>query len=147
MLRISPMSPILASPMAKWCPVPFIIGPINGGLPFPKEVMYAQKKEREWLSPLRKFHRYLPYAKSSYKSAAAILAGFQHTFDGLPKKSLPQGDQFPEIGYDPALFHPAAEIPSAANSGSSSSGASSLVKPPTRWSRPSPRTRPSASIS
>jgi len=113
-LRISPMSPILASPMAKWCPVPFIIGPINGGLPFPKEVMYAQKKEREWLSPLRKFHRYLPYAKSSYESAEAILAGFQHTIDGLPKNSLPQAINFPEIGYDPTLFHPAAEIPSAA---------------------------------
>jgi glycosyltransferase involved in cell wall biosynthesis len=110
-LRISPMSPILVSPMAKWCPVPFIIGPVNGGLPFPKEVMYAQKKEREWLNPLRKFHKHLPYAKSSYNHAAAILAGFQHTFDGLPEKSLENAINFPEIGYDPELFHPAAELP------------------------------------
>jgi len=111
-LRISPMSPILVSPMAKWCPVPFIVGPVNGGLPFPKEVMYAQKKEREWLNPLRKFHKHLPYAKSSYNHAAAILAGFQHTFDGLPKPSLKNAINYPEIGYDPELFHPAENLPS-----------------------------------
>ena len=113
-LRISPMSPILVSPMAKWCPVPFIIGPVNGGLPFPKEVMYAQKKEREWLNPLRRFHKHLPYAQSSYNSAAAILAGFKHTLDGLPENSLAKAINFPEIGYDPALFRPAAEMPPAA---------------------------------
>ncbi|MGI9240383.1 MAG: glycosyltransferase family 4 protein [Verrucomicrobiales bacterium] len=110
-LRISPMSPILVSPMAKWCPVPFIVGPVNGGLPFPKEVMYAQKKEREWLNPLRKFHRHLPYAQSSYNSSDAILAGFQHTIDGLPESSLHKVINFPEIGYDPSLFHPAATMP------------------------------------
>ncbi|MFT4548640.1 MAG: glycosyltransferase involved in cell wall biosynthesis [Verrucomicrobiales bacterium] len=110
-LRISPMSPILVSPMAKWCPVPFIIGPVNGGLPFPKEAISVQKKEREWLNPLRKFHNYLPYAKSSYNSAAAILAGFQHTFDGLPEKSLKNAINYPEIGYDPDLFFPAEKLP------------------------------------
>ena len=110
-LRISPMSPILVSPMAKWCPVPFIIGPVNGGLPFPKEVMHVQKKEREWLNPVRKFHRYLPYAQSSYKHAAAILAGFQHTFDSLPAASRKNAINFPEIGYDPKLFYPAETLP------------------------------------
>ena len=110
-IRISPMSPILVSPMANWCPVPFIIGPVNGGLPFPKEVLSVQKKEREWLNPLRNFAKHLPYAQSSYKNAAAILAGFQHTFDNLPEKSLKNAINYPEIGYDPDLFFPADKMP------------------------------------
>ena len=110
-LRISPMSPILVSPLAKWSPVPFIIGPVNGGLAFPKEMSFAQKEEREWLNPLRRFHKLLPYARSSYRHAAAILAGFEHTFNGLPKDALKNAINFPEVGFDPNLFYPSDVLP------------------------------------
>src|SRR5262249_59057836 len=30
--RLTPMSPTLPSPMATWSPVPFVLGPLNGGL-------------------------------------------------------------------------------------------------------------------
>ena len=31
--RITPMSPTQPSPMAAWSPIPFLLGPLNGGLP------------------------------------------------------------------------------------------------------------------
>ena len=34
--RLTPMSPTLPSPMAKWSPIPFILGPLNGGLKWPR---------------------------------------------------------------------------------------------------------------
>ncbi|MDY7020536.1 MAG: glycosyl transferase family 1, partial [Cyanobacteriota bacterium] len=30
--RVTPMSPTIPSPLAQWSPVPFILGPLNGGL-------------------------------------------------------------------------------------------------------------------
>jgi glycosyltransferase involved in cell wall biosynthesis len=105
-LRLSPMSPVLPSPMARWCPVPFVVGPVNGGLPFPKQVHGALAREREWLNPLRSLSRYFPYARSSYRAAAAILVGFQHTVDRLPADTRDKMIPFPEIGYDPELFYP-----------------------------------------
>ncbi len=47
-LRITPVAPVLPSPWARWLAslqVPFIIGPINGGLPFPKGYEQAQKQK------------------------------------------------------------------------------------------------------
>ena len=35
--RLTPMSPTLPSPMAAWSPVPFVLGPLNGGLRWPRE--------------------------------------------------------------------------------------------------------------
>ena len=112
--RISPMSPTLPSPIAKWSPIPVVIGPINGGLPFPNRSVDAIRKEREWLLPLRKAVRHLPYYHSSYKNAAAILAGFQHTKDDLPSGLDERVVNFPEIGFDPEIFYPAEEVPDAA---------------------------------
>lgn len=107
-LRVSPVSPVLPSPMAKWCPVPFVLGPVNGGLPFPQEVKGSGAREREWLSPVRQLSRYLPYGKSSYRCADAILVGFQHTIDSLPADARHKMIHFPEIGYDRELFFPLA---------------------------------------
>ena len=80
-LRLTPVAPVLPSPWANWLkgsPVPFIIGPINGGLPFPTGFKQAQR-QREWVSGLRMMYRYLPFAQSTYKSAAAIICGSSQT--------------------------------------------------------------------
>ena len=61
-------------------PIPFVIGPINGGLPWPSGFSQAEK-QKEWISGLRNFYRFMPFARSTYRNAAAILAASSHTYD------------------------------------------------------------------
>ncbi|WP_141732275.1 glycosyltransferase family 4 protein [Oligoflexus tunisiensis] len=80
-LRLTPVAPVLPSPWARWtrsANVPFVIGPINGGLPFPAGYEQAQK-QKEWISNLRKLYRLMPYARSTYREARAIIAGSSQT--------------------------------------------------------------------
>jgi glycosyltransferase involved in cell wall biosynthesis len=108
--RLTPMSPTLPSPMAAWSPVPFVLGPLNGGLPWPPEYMGEQKRERERLSNVRSAHRVLPYYRSTY-SRSTVLAAFQHTIDDLPPMARRRAIDFPEVGFDPATFHPPKSRP------------------------------------
>ena len=81
-LRVLPMSQVLPSPFAFFLrngPVPFVIGPINGGLPWPPGFGQLEK-QREWISYLRNLYRYLPFARSTYRHAAAIIANSSQTY-------------------------------------------------------------------
>lgn len=80
-LRLLPISSVLPSPFAFFLrrgPIPFVIGPINGGLPFPSGFSQAEN-QKEWISKLRGAYRLLPFARSTYRSAAAIIAGSSQT--------------------------------------------------------------------
>jgi len=82
-LRLLPISTVLPSLFAYFLrrgPIPFVIGPINGGLPWPPGFSQADK-QKEWISGLRNFYRFLPFARSTYQNAVAILAGSSHTYD------------------------------------------------------------------
>ena len=102
--RITPMSPTIPSPMAKWSPVPFVLGPLNGGLRWPAAFTRELRREREFLTYARSAYRRLPYHRATYDRAAAILAAFRHTMDDVPRSALPRTIEFPEVGIDPALF-------------------------------------------
>lgn len=81
-LRIVPMTAVLPSPFAFFLrkgPIPFALGPINGGLPFVKGFSQADS-QREWISSLRGLYRFLPYARSTYRNAAAIVAASSQTY-------------------------------------------------------------------
>lgn len=81
-LRIVPMTAVLPSPFAFFLrngPIPFVIGPINGGLPFVKGFSQADN-QREWISNLRGVYRFLPFARSTYRNAAAIIAASSQTY-------------------------------------------------------------------
>ena len=81
-LRLVPMSPVLPSPFAFFLrkgPVPFVIGPLNGGLPWPPGFTQLDT-QREWISGLRNLYQFLPYARSTYRHAAAIIAASSQTF-------------------------------------------------------------------
>lgn len=80
-LRLVPMTAVLPSPFAFFLrkgPIPFVIGPINGGLPFAKGFSQAAN-QREWISGLRGLYRLLPFARSTYRNAAAIIAASSQT--------------------------------------------------------------------
>lgn len=80
-LRVTPVAPVLPSPWARWTKkwkVPFVIGPINGGLPFPAGYEQAQK-QKEWISNLRRLYHLMPYARSTYREARAIIGGSSQT--------------------------------------------------------------------
>jgi len=81
-LRLLPVSAVLPSPFAYFLrrgPIPFVIGPINGGLPWPPGFSQANK-QKEWISSLRRIYQFLPFARSTYRDAAAIIAGSSQTY-------------------------------------------------------------------
>jgi glycosyltransferase involved in cell wall biosynthesis len=81
-LRLIPMTAVLPSPFAFFLrkgPIPFVIGPINGGLPFVQGFSQASG-QKEWISSLRGLYRFLPFARSTYRYAAAIMAASSQTY-------------------------------------------------------------------
>jgi glycosyltransferase involved in cell wall biosynthesis len=81
-LRVVPMTAVLPSPFAFFLrkgPIPFVIGPINGGLPFVQGFSQANN-QKEWISGLRSLYRFLPFARSTYRNATAIIAASSQTY-------------------------------------------------------------------
>jgi glycosyltransferase involved in cell wall biosynthesis len=81
-LRVVPMTAVLPSAFAFFLrngPIPFVIGPINGGLPFVRGFSQANN-QREWISSLRNLYRFMPFARSTYRNAAAIIAASSQTY-------------------------------------------------------------------
>jgi glycosyltransferase involved in cell wall biosynthesis len=80
-LRILPVSAVLPSPFAFFLrkgPIPIVIGPLNGGLPWPPGFSQLER-QKEWVSGLRGLYRYLPFARSTFRNAAAIIAASSQT--------------------------------------------------------------------
>ncbi len=80
-LRVLPITAVLPSPFAFFLrkgPIPFVIGPLNGGLPWPPGFTQLEK-QKEWVSNLRDLYQYLPFARSTYRDAAAIIAASSQT--------------------------------------------------------------------
>jgi glycosyltransferase involved in cell wall biosynthesis len=86
-LRLLPMSPVIPSPFAFFLrngPIPFVIGPLNGGLPWPPGFSQLEN-QREWISGLRNLYRYLPFSHSTYHHATAIIAASSQTYAEFAK--------------------------------------------------------------
>ena len=81
-LRVLPLTAVLPSPFAFFLrkgPIPFVIGPLNGGLPWPPGFSQLEK-QKEWVSNLRNLYRYLPFARATYRHAAAIITASSQTY-------------------------------------------------------------------
>lgn len=105
--RITPLSPTLPSPIAAKCArlgVPFIIGPLNGGVPWPRAFDGERRREREWLSYVRGAYKLLPHYRGTRRHASAILCGSRHTLGEMPEWCRRRCVYMPENGIDPARF-------------------------------------------
>ncbi len=105
--RITPLTPTYPSPLAKKCRragVPFLLGPLNGGLPWPRQFRSAMKKEREYLALVRGLHKLFPGYRSTRKHAAAILIASSATWAQTPGKYHHKCVYIPENGIDPSRF-------------------------------------------
>jgi glycosyltransferase involved in cell wall biosynthesis len=114
--RVTPLSPTAPSSLSGKCAkakVPFVLGPLNGGLPWPKEFDAERRKEKEWLSYIRAIYKLMPGVKSTYRNASAIIAASRHTFSELAGQSSEKLIFIPENGIDVAKFHSAVREHSA----------------------------------
>lgn len=105
--RITPLSPTQPSFIARKCRregIPFLLGPLNGGLPWPKEFSQERKQEKEWLSYIRSAYKLLPGYRSTRANAARIIIGSKATWNQLEKKYWPKAVYLPENGIDPERF-------------------------------------------
>lgn len=85
-LRLLPAATYVPSPFAFFLrngPIPFVIGPVNGGLPWPQGFRQAKAQNHKWVRSLRSLYPFLPFARSTYRRAAAIIAGSSHTYSEL----------------------------------------------------------------
>lgn len=112
--RITPLSPTMPSWMAPQLTaarVPFVVGPLNGGTPWPRQFDGARRAEREWLSYARAAYRYLPGYARTREHAAALIIASRASWAELPERWRARAVYVPENGIDPDLFIPRAALP------------------------------------
>ena len=105
--RLTPISPTLPSRLAGWCAgagVPFVWGPINGGVAWPREFDSARRAEREWLSYVRGLHRWVPGYRATRRNAAAVIVGSTATWQQMPERYRNKCFYIPENAIDPGRF-------------------------------------------
>jgi len=103
--RLTPITPTYPSPIASWTRLPFVLGPLNGGLPWPKGTKYIQFAEMEWFFCMRELFRLLPYVRNTYQRASCVITGSRYTLSMLPRDAKRRSAYIPENAVDPERFH------------------------------------------
>lgn len=105
--RITPNTPVTPSLLASRCAkagVPFVLGPLNGGVPWPKEFAHLRRAEREWLSPLRNVYQWMRGFHATRRDAAALLVGAKFAWQEMPERYRDKCVFLPENAIDAARF-------------------------------------------
>ena len=106
--RITPLSPtspsIIAKKLAKH-KIPFLIGPLNGGTPWPKYFVDRQHAEAEWLSHIRYLYKLMPGYRQTRQYSDAIIVGSRFTEGDMPDWARAKCIYIPENGVDARLLN------------------------------------------
>ncbi len=97
--RLTPVSPGFPSPVAARCAaagVPFVLGPINGGVPWPPGFEAERDREGERLGLLRGLQKFMPGYRATRRHAAAILVGSSAAMSDLPPEFRSKASLLPE---------------------------------------------------
>jgi glycosyltransferase involved in cell wall biosynthesis len=105
--RLTPLSPTAPSLLARRCRrtgVHFVLGPINGGLPWPWQFDRVRRQEKEWLSYVRSAYKLLPGFRSTLRNAAAILIGSINTWEQMSQRYRSKCFYVEDPGIEPDRF-------------------------------------------
>ncbi|MBK8092261.1 MAG: glycosyltransferase family 4 protein [Verrucomicrobiaceae bacterium] len=103
-LPLSPTTPSWIAPKLKKIGIPFVLGPLNGGVPWPKGFKELRHNERDAAGMLRSLYKFTPGLKSSRECASAILTASRTTFKEMPKSTQNRCVFIPENAIDLAKF-------------------------------------------
>ncbi len=117
---ITPMIPRYPVKIVRACKkTPFILGPVNGGIPFPEGVKDVARKEFAHLNFLRTFSKLIPGYSNTYRNSDKVLAGSTYTLNML-KNMFSMGPErirlFFENGITKEFFLPAEKTRKAKSS-------------------------------
>ena len=105
--RLTPVSPVQPSLLAKRCAdagVPFVLGPLNGGLAWPPGFEAARAREGERISILRDLYRLMPGYYATRRHAAGILIASKNTLSQQPRGYREKCVYIPENAIEPGRF-------------------------------------------
>jgi len=110
--RVTPLSPMTSSWLAKKLKqigVPFILGPLNGGVPWPEPFKHLQIAEGERLGKLRGLAKWLPGYQATRQNSSVIIAGARSILKELKEVYHPKTVFIPENAIDVRKFPPTAK--------------------------------------
>ncbi|OYW31583.1 MAG: hypothetical protein B7Z47_00695 [Chthoniobacter sp. 12-60-6] len=117
--RVLPLSPTTASwiaPRLKKIGVPFVLGPLNGGVPWPKGFDDLRQQEGDGAGRLRALHLFTPGLKQTRESAAAILTASRTTLHEMSSHLRQRCVFIPENAVDVEKFPLLPKTAAAADS-------------------------------
>lgn len=105
--RVTPLTPTANSSVAPKCAdagVPFVVGPLNGGVPWPAGFDGERRRKKEWLSYVRSAYKLSGARRRMLNAASAIVAGSRYTASEIPVGHRDKVALVPENAIDPKRF-------------------------------------------
>ncbi len=103
-LPLSPTTPSWIAPKLKKIGIPLVLGPLNGGVPWPKGFDELRRNERDAAGKLRSLYQLTPGLKLSRECASAILTASRTTYREMPSSVQDRCVFIPENAVDLTKF-------------------------------------------